>query len=336
MNRIKILTYKEQKCNYWLYKFVKFVMLYLIVVFISFANLAFSQEQDIKGSRDYDIISRYPGTIIKYYDNKEFDEYFLPLEKLKKDNKLSKSKKLEGKVIRITYKAPEGRSTLEIYRNYETALKKSGFEILFSASGASLSEQNEWTEAIYPKEDRYYELRGESRNQRYLCGKFARKQDDIYVSLYISLGWYKYAMIQLDIIETKPIDVGLVSVNADVLADDIKTKGHSSVYDIYFDTDKADIKIESEPMLKEIVKLLEKNPAIKLYVVGHTDNTGLFDYNMELSQRRADAVVKTIVSKYGLDSKRLKAVGVGSLSPVSSNSTEEGKQKNRRVELVEQ
>jgi OOP family OmpA-OmpF porin len=71
-------------------------------------------------------------------------------------------------------------------------------------------------------------------------------------------------------------------------------------------------------------------------VVGHTDNVGAMDYNMKLSQARGEAVVKTLVTKYGIAVGRLKGYGVGSLAPVASNDAENGKAKNRRVELVKQ
>jgi outer membrane protein OmpA-like peptidoglycan-associated protein len=132
------------------------------------------------------------------------------------------------------------------------------------------------------------------------------------------------------------METGLVTVNAEVLAEDIAKRGHVSVYGIYFDTGKADVKLESEPTLKEIARLLQQNPKLNLYVVGHTDNVGTLSSNMELSKLRAEAVVKVLISKHRIDTKRLHPVGVGPLAPVASNKTEEGRAKNRRVELVEQ
>lgn len=73
-----------------------------------------------------------------------------------------------------------------------------------------------------------------------------------------------------------------------------------------------------------------------MYVVGHTDNVGGFDYNMKLSQARADAVVKVLTTQYKVNPSRLKSQGAGPLVPVNSNKAEEGRAKNRRVELVEQ
>jgi len=314
------------------------IMAYLLGVFLLTTSMAFAQDEDVKGSKDHPLISRYPGSIIKYYDVKKFDEYVLPLAKLEK-GKLSKSQHLAGKVTRITYKAPEDRSTPEIYRNYELALKKADFEILFTCAKEDCGSK--WPSHLYEdlnplKGDAKYVLEGEDSYQRYLSAKLSRPEGDVYVSLYISLDFYRWPMIQLDVIEVKPMEIGLVAVNADALAKDIARTGHVAVYGIYFDTSKADVKPESKPTLKEIAKLLRQNPKLKLYVVGHTDNVGPLTYNMDLSQRRAEAVANILVSKYNIDAKRLHAVGVGFLAPVTSNKTEEGRAKNRRVELVEE
>ncbi|MCS7203319.1 MAG: OmpA family protein [Thermodesulfovibrio sp.] len=127
-----------------------------------------------------------------------------------------------------------------------------------------------------------------------------------------------------------------IVADAKTLLSDIQAKGSASVYGIYFDFDKADIKPESEPAIKEIAKLLRDNPKLKLYVVGHTDNVGNLDYNLKLSKARADAVVKELTTKHKISPDRLKAFGVASFAPVASNKTEDGRAKNRRVELVEQ
>lgn len=127
-----------------------------------------------------------------------------------------------------------------------------------------------------------------------------------------------------------------VIVDARKMASDIKTSGKVAIYGIYFDFNKSDIKPESESTLQLIAELLQNDSNLKLYVVGHTDDVGGFDYNMKLSQARAQAVVKELTIKYNIAADRLKPYGVGPLAPVSSNDTEEGKAMNRRVELVKQ
>jgi outer membrane protein OmpA-like peptidoglycan-associated protein len=112
--------------------------------------------------------------------------------------------------------------------------------------------------------------------------------------------------------------------------------GHVSLYGILFDTNSADIQPASEPMLAEIAEFLATNARVKLYVVGHTDNTGGFEHNMRLSKERAAAVVEALESRHRVSPDRLQPVGVGPVAPVGSNQTDEGRAKNRRVELVHQ
>ena len=126
-----------------------------------------------------------------------------------------------------------------------------------------------------------------------------------------------------------------VVADAKSLASNINTDGKVAVYGIYFDTGKADLKPQSDAALTEIIKLLNTDAKLKLYVVGHTDNVGQFDYNIKLSQQRAASVVKALVSK-GISASRLTPFGAGPTAPVTSNNTEEGRAKNRRVELVAQ
>ncbi len=142
--------------------------------------------------------------------------------------------------------------------------------------------------------------------------------------------------VELYVIEMKPMEGNLITVDAASLANDITRTGHASVYGILFDTGKADIKPESDATLKEIAKLLQASPTLRLYVVGHTDNQGALDMNMDLSKRRADGVLAALTAKYGVPAARLRAFGNGPYSPVASNDSEEGRAKNRRVELVKQ
>jgi outer membrane protein OmpA-like peptidoglycan-associated protein len=127
-----------------------------------------------------------------------------------------------------------------------------------------------------------------------------------------------------------------VTADAKFMAEGISSTGHVAIYGIYFDFNKSDVKPESDPALQEINKLLSNNPNLKVFIVGHTDNVGGVDYNMKLSQTRADAVVKALTTKYKVNPQRLKAYGVGQMAPVAPNKTEDGRAKNRRVELVEQ
>ena len=126
----------------------------------------------------------------------------------------------------------------------------------------------------------------------------------------------------------------MVVVSASDISKSITANGKVAIYGILFDTGKADIKPESKASLDQIAAFLKAEPAIKLHVVGHTDSVGGFDSNLALSQRRADAVAAVLSKNYGIAAVRMVGNGVASLAPVAANSTEEGRAKNRRVELV--
>lgn len=127
-----------------------------------------------------------------------------------------------------------------------------------------------------------------------------------------------------------------VVANAESLASGLATTGHAAVGGIFFDTGKADLKPESDAAIAEVVKLLQKDPTLKVYVVGHTDNVGSPASNLKLSEDRAAAVVKAFVTRHKIPEARLGSFGAGPYSPVASNDSDSGRALNRRVELVKQ
>jgi OOP family OmpA-OmpF porin len=287
--------------------------------------------QDVEGSKDHPLISRYPGSTIEMYSQKEFDEFTLPLSAVA-DGKYDKAQHLEGRVTGIYYLSPQNRSTLEIFRNYAGALKSAGFQTLYTCAKTcgDVPPSHSWISddafGNYSTDGAYY-----------LAAKLSRTEGDVCVALWVYDPGGGYGIKSyLVVIESKPMETGLVTVNATSLAGDITRTGHASVYGILFETGKADVKPESDATLKEIAKLLQQNAALKLYVVGHTDNQGTLDMNMDLSRRRAQAVMAALTTKYGLPGARLAAFGDGPYAPVASNDAEEGRAKNRRVELVKQ
>ena len=284
-----------------------------------------AQRADIAGSKDHPLISRYPGMVISDYRVSEFNEFILPLSKVDPatGRSFTKSQKVEGKVTEIRYDFPGERSTLEIYHNYEDALKKSGFVALFTCD----SEQTCGFGIVNLVPERSDQWGGQ---QRHLSAKLSRSLGDVYVSLHIRNS------VQLYVVEPKPIQSGLVTVDAAALGNEISTNGHIAVYGVFFDSGQAEVKPESDVALAEIAKFLKQKAELKLFVVGHTDSVGNMKINMDLSQRRADATVKILTGKYGIAAARLQAWGDGPTSPVATNKTEEGRAKNRRVELVEQ
>src|ERR1700687_1205573 len=117
------------------------------------------------------------------------------------------------------------------------------------------------------------------------------------------------------------------------MAKSLSATGKVDIYGIYFDVDKTVVKPESSSTLQEVAKLLKDNPALKLLVAGHTDSTGAAEHNMKLSEGRAVSVVKALVTQYGVAGARLQSKGFGDTQPVAPNASEDGRAKNRRVEL---
>jgi OOP family OmpA-OmpF porin len=270
-------------------------LMFLTVVFI-FCSLCFAQE-DAKGSKDHPLFNRMPGYRIMRYEEMDFNVF--------KDFMDANGKKMtvEGKYYYFNYgvkKDATASSGPQVLRNYMNAVKKAGGEVLFEEGCCNV----------------YLKLK---KNNRLTWVRVKAYTDARSFQVWI----IEEAEMQQDIV-----------VNANAMLSDINAQGHVALYGIYFDFDKSEIKPESEFTLKEISNLLSQNPTLNLYVVGHTDNVGDFSYNMELSRSRAEAVVNTLVSKFSVNKNRLTAAGVGPLAPVTTNDTEEGKAKNRRVELI--
>jgi len=278
---------------------MKKVILIIFSLFLIITGEGFSMtmQQDVKGAKDHPMITRMPDFWISEYKENEFDSY----KYIGADNK---PLIIEGHKYSILYKLNSGVSepgALKITRNVQDALKKIGGKVVLDDSFNKLS-------TIIVQKD----------------GK----------ETWIEARCYSGIMYRLTIVEREIMKQEIVA--ADVMGNDINSTGHVSVYGIYFDFGKAEIKPESDAAIEQISVLLKNNASLQLYVVGHTDNVGTIDSNMKLSKDRADAVVNALVVKYGIPAACLKSFGVASLAPVASNDTDEGRARNRRVELVKQ
>lgn len=253
---------------------------------------------DVKGSQDHPLLTRMPNYYIESYVAQDFASERYSQEKIGKPQYTA-----EGKRTYIRYWIQPGATApaaLQIVRNYENALKSIGAVIT-------------WTSPY---------------NVHAVVERGGRRT-------WVRVGVPESRYYELAVVEEQALRQEVVA-NAAVLQQGIQDSGHAAVYGIHFDTGKAVIKAESEPALKEVAGLLEKNPTLKLHIVGHTDSTGDFSQNMKLSEERAGAVLSALVSRYKINPARLRASGAGPLAPVASNRSEEGKASNRRVELVEQ
>jgi OmpA-OmpF porin, OOP family len=269
----------------------------IVLMIVSSALAAGAQQKDDAKCKDHPLFTRMPTYWIRTCEQKEFDSYKFEVGP-------GKTQMVEGEYWRINYypqsTATSKPSELQILRNYENAGKKLGGKVL-----------------------------SQTKNRETMLLTSAGKEVWVEVSTSFT------ASYSLVIVEKKTMAQDIVA-NADAFLDDLKRTGHAAVYGIYFDTGKSTLKPESEQSVAEIAKLLKKEMSLNLYVVGHTDNVGGLESNMKLSQDRAAAVVEALVKTHGIPAARLKSFGNGPYAPVESNDTEEGKARNRRVELVKQ
>lgn len=353
--------------------FTKVVMAALLALGAHSAALANATipTKDIAGAKDNALIKRYEGSFIVSYARDSFTDFKVPLSPLEAtdrrdgmNNKVYLPKKemeLEGAKTRLAYLIPAERSPLEVLRNYEDAVKAAGGQILFSCKGDSCGgDPNRSTSGgggdsslmMYFLIEK--QLKDESfsngscaqasniDDQRFSAARIPQSSGDTYVTIHTykvndelyCKAFNDRTIALVHILEPKAREQKMVVVKADEMARTIEATGHIALYGIFFDTDKTDLKPESTPSLTEIGQMMKANPKLAILVVGHTDNQGAYEYNIDLSRRRADAVVKALAANQGVDAKRMRGAGVGMLAPAASNGSEEGRAKNRRVEIV--
>ncbi|ERJ19508.1 OmpA family protein [Salinisphaera shabanensis E1L3A] len=244
---------------------------------------------------------------------------------------ISATRTVEGALTRITYELADNAQIDEAATEYAQRLGRAGFDIVYECEASDCGPTFVRASPGYRLDAERF--RTSDDNQRYLAARKADSGGDIYVGVQIAAGRTGVA-VQVDTLRVKPREIGAISVNAAQMANDLDTQGRVALYGIFFNTDSTEVKPESRPTLSEIAKLMAERPSLKLLVVGHTDSRGTFDYNIDLSQRRAEAVVGALATRYGVQRNRLKPWGVGYAVPRASNNSDVGKSQNRRVELV--
>ena len=283
---------------------------------------------DEEKAKDHPMLTRYPGADLRYVRKTDTETVEIPFAK----NAASQTPlKLTGDLYRHLYEI-DNTSTLKVYENYKNALAKGGFSFI-SQCELTQCGNDEDTKKLGGKISINNNVYNNYRNPYYLLTKKTISDRNVYIALFIGAYDTEVAVQQV-ILEEKSIQTGLITVNANELKQQIDADGKALIYGIYFDTGKASIKSESKPTMDAIAELLKKNPSLLLYVVGHTDDTGSVAANLELSKQRAKSVVDALVSGYQITASRLQAEGVGPYAPASNNTSDAGKQKNRRVELV--
>ncbi len=292
------------------------------------APAAQAQTRDVAGSHDYAGIGRFGGSVITGYQVKDFDATKLQAAAFK-DGKPVDARRLEGKISRIAYRTKAGPSILEVSHNFEAQLEKAGFATLLACDtdacgGIPFTENLD----ILPVPQMWVD----GFNFRYYAGHKSDNGRDIYATVITSKNNDE---VTTQLIVAVVGEMKNKMVDAAAMSKGLGENGHIALYGIYFDTDKATIKPESAPTLAEMAKLLNGQPKLSVFIVGHTDSQGAFEHNMTLSRQRAEAVAAALAGSYHIARTRLRTAGLGMLAPVASNATDDGRALNRRVELVE-
>ncbi len=262
------------------------------------AITSFGQPKDAAGSKDPALFTRMPGFYISDYTEHQFDAYDFPIQK----GNTTATQHVEGHWMHWRYdfnpSAGTPPSLLQIQRNFQNAVLKLGGKMLYNIN---------------------------------LDSTFVVSRNGTETWILLFPRGQGYLLL---IIEQQAMQQDVVA-NAGALKSGLADSGHVEVPGIFFDFAKSDIKPESQPAIQEVVKMLQASPALKVWVVGHTDNVGTAEANVALSNARAASVVKALVAA-GTDARRLTPHGDGPFAPVAANTTDDGRARNRRVELVAQ
>jgi outer membrane protein OmpA-like peptidoglycan-associated protein len=315
---------------------------------------AWAQEiptRDLAGSHDSPIVSRFAGSVIIGYHTSDYDQLVLPLGQYA-NGAISRTETAEGKITSIAYVVPAGKSLVEVWRNYQGALTRAGFQTRFfchandgqqgCGSAFDMSHQI-GSEALINSLSTLTENNNLMINTLWPTGgnayiataRLSRPSDPVDVVLLISQNDQQPVGVLLQICESKPMSTGEVTVDAKAMSQGLQQEGHIALYGIHFANDSATLATDSADTLAQMVTLLKGQPALRVYIVGHTDNAGTLAHNLALSQQRAEAVVKALAAR-GIAADRMSAKGLASYAPVASNESDAGRAKNRRVELVRQ
>jgi outer membrane protein OmpA-like peptidoglycan-associated protein len=277
--------------------------LVMVIVLSAMMALGFAQRvmKDHPGTKDPALFTRLPNFYLLSalsVIEKQFDAYEFHV----RGEKGVERKRVEGHFVTYKYvfdkSSGPSPSGLQIMRNYQSAAATLG--------GKTLHEDRYRTTVLISKDG-----------------------NETWIEVSPVVAGYEYT---LRILERKAMEQDVLA-NAAVFQTGLAQNGHVEVPGIFFDTAKSDLKPESETALKEVAKLLQDNASLKVWVVGHTDNTGQDEANVVLSQARAASVVKALL-QMGVAATRLAPHGAGPFAPVAPNTAEEGRARNRRVELV--
>jgi OOP family OmpA-OmpF porin len=261
--------------------------------------------EDVGGAKDHPLLSRYPDShIVEYEQNYNAAQFAIGSQ-----DGVVQRQTVEGDATQFRYfhnAVDKQPSPLQLLRNYQNAIKSIGGEVIYER----LPQDGDG---------------GETTLKVTTGGKevWVRLEPEIF-----SAPTQSYKLVIVEVAAMQQV------VSANQLLDELNRNGFIALY-INFDTGKAELKADGQATVAEIVSMLKASPALRLAIEGHTDSQGQAEANKLLSEQRAQSVMNALVAA-GIEAQRLSAAGFGQERPVADNRSEEGRAKNRRVELVKQ
>jgi len=312
-------------------------ILILLALILATPLAAQTPQADIAGGRDHPLVGRYQGATLRVSQARDFDEFRMvsrpvtPRETAGEGNTIPVS----GRAWRLRYEGIEGRSPLEVIRNHQERLVANRFEILFSCRGNECGQPTALgTAVVRSVSGPNPGLAPGWADMAYILAKLSRPEGDVHVAILV-VGLRNGAQVLVDVVEARPMQTGQITfVDASAMQRAVEQTGRVALYGIQFGFDSAEILPASRPTLEEVGKFLRANPTMAVVVAGHTDAQGAFDYNVQLSGRRAQAVAAALARDHGVAAARMVAFGAGMAAPMASNDNDQGRAQNRRVEIV--
>lgn len=259
------------------------------------------------------------------------DSYELPIAVFTDDTVPARS--VEGRVERTTWRLQTGtNTTLQILAPLRDQLVAQGFDINFECEAQICGGFDfRFGTEVVPTPDMYvaihdYRFLSASRGGEVLTLLISRNPPDGYMQMIRVTPVGAAPQPALVIEETVERSGGLL--------EDLQQDGHVILDDLHFNTGEVSLGEGPFASLALVSAYLGDNPGTRLALVGHTDDTGALQANVDVSTRRAQAVRDRLIQTYGIDAARLEAQGAGYLAPITSNATPEGRDLNRRVEAV--
>lgn len=301
--------------------------------------------QDRAGCEDHPMVSRFPGSILEYCEEKDQEPYAIALGPVTGYKQIDDWKEVVGRRTRLYYTIQGDVSLLTIQQNYREALERAGGTVLAEGREERTTSPEigsrkflgvHYGRNLFPSSEGIRLLQGSSTSGGgfYLAGSMERQG----APAHLVVGGTRYSadlqVVLVDIIVEEQLATDRIRIDADWMRARLEAEGRVDLQDLLFDTDSDRLQEASLPLLKEVATLLVNMPDIKLFVVGHTDMTGGLEHNLGLSRRRAAEVVRSLVEEHDIDPGRLDPHGCGPLAPLAGNHSEAGRQKNRRVTLV--